>query len=133
MDTVLKPVGEPLSWYPGSATIEVANTISGLRVVVAAGGEKDRFLEVHVPYARAFQVLDDSDMLEYWGPGQPLGTHSVYRVMAGGWVDRTAGSYFHVTSTIEEMREWLVVSDAGPCVTFVSVYEPALREYGDGV
>ena len=28
---------------------------------MAAGGEKDRFLEVHVPYARAFQVLDDSD------------------------------------------------------------------------
>jgi hypothetical protein len=133
MDTVLEPVGEALSWYPGSATIEVANTISGLRVVVAAGGEKDRFLEVHVPFAKAFQVLDDSDMLEYWGPGKPLGTHSVFRVKSGGWVDRVSGNYFHVTSAIPELREWLVVSDVGPCVTLISFYEPTLREYGSGV
>ena len=133
MDTILEPVGEPLAWYPGSSTVEVINTFSGLRVVVAAGGEQDGFLEVHVPFAKAFQVLDDSDMLEYWSPGRPLGTHSVYRVVSGGWIDRAAGNYFHVTSAIPELREWLVVSDAGPCVTLVSVYEPALRQYGDGV
>jgi len=132
MYTTLQAIGSPLSWYDGSATTEITNSLSGLRLIVAAGGDDDRFVEVHFPYAKAFQVLDDSDMLEYWHKERPLGKHILFQVLSGGWVQRTEGHYFQVTSSHQGMREWLLVTDAGPCVTIVSTYEPFVRHYGTG-
>lgn len=37
---------------------------------------------------------------------------------------------FHITSAMDNMQEWLIVWDTGPCVTVVSAYEPHIREFG---
>jgi hypothetical protein len=129
MQTILEPVGNKLTWYSGSATTEIISSNSGLRVVISSAVGTKLNVEIHFPYAKAFQVLDDGDMLEYWDKHRPLKQHVVYRVLSGGWLDRSRGHYFHVTSANEDMYEWLIVSDAGPCVTVISTYRPHIREY----
>ena len=72
MKTELEPVGKKLAWYSGSATTEISNSNSGLRVIIASAVGSDFYTEIHFPYVRAFQVLYDGDMLEYWDKTRPL-------------------------------------------------------------
>ncbi|MFY2763695.1 hypothetical protein [Arenimonas sp. MALMAid1274] len=131
MHTLLEPVGPEIHWRGGSDVTEITNTSSGLRIVVAAPEGVDRYLEVHFPFVRAFQAMDEGDMLEYWQ--SPLTTgHVVYKVISGGWLDRVSGDFLHVTSSLETMQEWLIVSES-LCVSALSAYVPHVREFGDAV
>ncbi|MBB5866352.1 hypothetical protein [Xanthomonas sp. 3058] len=127
MQTLLESVGKEIEWYDGSDVSEITNTSSGLRVVLSAPVGIDRYAEVHFSFARAFQVMDEGDMLEYWHA--PLKSkHFLYRVVSGGWRDRAAGHYLHVTSALDQMQEWLIVSEC-LCVSVISAQPPHVREY----
>ncbi|AOY68036.1 hypothetical protein LN565_11245 [Xanthomonas euvesicatoria pv. euvesicatoria] len=129
MQTFLEPVGSEVQWHEGADVSEIISTSSGLRIVVAAPAGVDRHLEIHFPFVRAFQVMDEGDMLEYWE--SPLTTgHLLYKVISGGWRDRTAGHFLHVTASLDSMQEWLIVSEC-LCVSVLSAYVPHLREFGD--
>ncbi|WP_416203533.1 hypothetical protein [Xanthomonas euvesicatoria] len=129
MQTFLEPVGSEVQWHEGADVTEIISTSSGLRIVVAAPAGVDRHLEIHFPFVRAFQAMDEGDMLEYWE--SPLTTgHVLYKVIAGGWRDRTAGHFLHVTASLDSMQEWLIVSEC-LCVSVLSAYVPHLREFGD--
>jgi hypothetical protein len=128
MKAVLEPIGTQIEWFKGAAVTEIANTDSGLRIVLASPLGIDRYVEVHFPYVRAFQVMDQGDMAGYWGPALP-GNHVLYKVDSGGWRERVAGHFLRVTSAMDKMTEWLVVSD-DLCVTVMSTYEPHVREFG---
>jgi len=129
MKTLLEPVGYEIEWHGGSDVTEITNTSSGLRIVVAAPKGIDRYLEIHFPFVRAFQVMDEGDMLEYWQT--PLTTgNALYKVASGGWRERAAGQFLHVTASLDAMQEWLVVSE-GLCVSVISAYVPHVREFGD--
>ena len=130
MKLVLVPIGDPLTWYDGSDTLEIVDSGSGLRVVLAAPRGIDRFAEIHFPFARAFQVLDEGDMLKYWEESGSLGCHAVFQVTSGGWLERASSNYFDITSGLENMREWLIAPDVGRCVTVISAYTPHIREFG---
>jgi hypothetical protein len=128
MQTLLQPVGSEIEWHGGSDVTEIINTNSGLRIVVAGPEGVDRYLEIHFPFVRAFQVMDEGDMLEYWQP--PLTTgHVIYKVISGGWRDRSAGQFLHVTNSLDAMHEWLIVSEC-LCVSVISAYVPHAREFG---
>ncbi|MCC8627474.1 hypothetical protein [Xanthomonas vesicatoria] len=129
MQTLLKPVGSEIEWQVGSDVTEISNTSSGLRIVLAAQKSIDRYLEIHFPFVRAFQVMDEGDMLEYWQ--NPLTTgHVLYKVASGGWRERAAGQFLHVTASLTTMQEWLIVSEC-LCVSVISAYVPHVREFGD--
>lgn len=129
MRTLLEPVGSELEWHRGSDIAEIHSTNSGLRIVVAAPEGVDRYLEIHFVFARAFQVMDEGDMLGYWQT--PLTTgHALYKVTSGGWRERAAGQFLHVTASLDAMQEWLVVSEC-LCVSVISAHAPHVREFGD--
>jgi hypothetical protein len=128
MQTLLEPVGPEIDWHGGSDVIEITSTSSGLRIVMAAPEGVDRYLELHFPFVRAFQAMDEGDMLEYWQ--SPLtSNHALYKVTSGGWRDRVSGQYLHVTAALDTMQEWLVVSEC-LCVSVISAYVPHIREFG---
>jgi hypothetical protein len=113
----------------GSDITEVTSTHSGLRIVLAAPEGVDRYLEIHFPFVRAFQVMDEGDMLEYWQ--RPLTTgHALYKVISGGWRERAAGQFLRVTCSLDTMQERLIVSEC-LCVSVISMHVPNLREFGD--
>lgn len=128
MKASLVPIGEEHDWFRVSAVTEITSLPSGFRVVVAAPPEVDRFVEFHFPFVRAFQAMDEGDMLEFWSPPLP-GRFLLYRVDAGGWLERVKGDFLQVTATIDAIREWLIVS-SDVCVSVLSAYEPSVREYG---
>ena len=106
----------------------MVSTATGLRVVVASTEEFDSYVEFHFRQAHAFQALHERDMMSYWQ--EPLPTsHMLFRVLGGGWLERTSPDYFQVANSLNS-NEWLIVSDTGPCVTVIADKEPAVREYG---
>jgi len=120
-----KPIGSEISWFPGCDIVEISNSVSGLRVVVAATRDSDRFAEIHFESARAFQVLEEGDLLGYWDP--PLtAKYLVYKVEAGGWRERVADHFLQ--STAPSMPEWLIVTEC-LCVNVLSACTPHIREY----
>ncbi len=132
MNLVTEPASEIVEWFSGSTVVEISHGLSGLRIVIAAPIDDDRFCEIHFPYPRAFQAIPESDMLSYWD--QPLGSgRFLYRVSRGGWIERTSDHYFQVISSDINVSEWLVVTDTGLCVTILSSHAPHVREYGHAV
>ncbi|WP_426701178.1 hypothetical protein ACPPVV_17695 [Rhodanobacter sp. Col0626] len=128
MHTSLEPAGPEFEWLGSSAIIEVSSTASGLRIVLAAPVDIDRYVEFHFSDPRAFQAMDEGDMLGFWEPALP-GRYALYRVTSGGWRERSVGHYLNVTSTLGNMHEWLVVS-SDLCVSVISSDAPNLREFG---
>ncbi len=128
MHTSLEPVGSEFEWLGSSAITEVTSTGSGLRIVLAAPVDVDRYVEFHFSDVRAFQAMDEGDMLEYWRAALP-GRYALYRVTAGGWCSRVTGHYLNVTSTLDHMHEWLVVS-SDVCASAISAQAPHMREFG---
>ena len=128
MHTVLEPKGPEFEWLGSSAITELSSTASGLRIVLAAPVDIDRYVEFHFSYARAFQAMDEGDMLGYWEPALP-GRYALYRVTSGGWREHAEGHYLNVTSTLDNLQEWLVIS-SDLCVSVVSSDEPHVREFG---
>ena len=127
MKLLLELVHSPIDWYAGSATVEVVSTATGLRVVVASTEEFDSYVEFHFRQSHAFQVLYERDMMSYWQEPLPA-NHMLFRVLGGGWLERTSSDYFQVANSLNS-NEWLIVSDTGPCVTIIADKEPAVREY----
>ena len=107
---------------------EITSLPSGLRIIVAAPDEMGRFVEIHFSYVRAFQAMDEGDMLIFWNPPLP-GRFLVYRVESGGWLARVSSHFLQVTAAIGTVQEWLVVS-SDVCVSVLSDHEPYVREYG---
>lgn len=115
MKAILDPIGTEVEWSNDSAVTEIVNTHSGLRIVLAAPVEVDRYVEIHFPHVHAFQVMDEGDMLEYWMPPLPE-RFIAYKVISGGWRERVDGHLLNVTSALDHMQEWLIVS-ADLCIT----------------
>ena len=125
MKLATTPIGSEISWFPGCDIIEISHTVSGLRIVVAAARGTERFAEIHFEGARAFQVLDEGDLLGYWDP--PLtAKYLVYRVDSGGWRERV--QHHFLQSAPEKMPEWLIVTEC-LCVNVLSGCTPHIREY----
>jgi hypothetical protein len=130
MKTLLQPIGPEIKWHKGSDITEISQSASGLRVVLASPEGEERYVEFHFPFVRAFQVMDEGDMLEFWQNPVAAG-HALYKVVSGGWRDRVEGQFLHVTSALDNMIEWLIVSEC-LCVSVISPYVPHAREFGDG-
>jgi hypothetical protein len=96
--------------------------------VLAAPADIERYVELYFAGPRAFQVMDEGDMLVYWQPPRQL-DHALYRVAAGGWCERTAGHYLNVTASLPNVHEWLVVS-SDLCVSVIAAEPPHMREFG---
>jgi hypothetical protein len=128
MQTSLEPVGPKYRWLRGSAVTEVTSTLSGLRVVLAGPADIDRYVEFHFANPRAFQVMDEGDMLAYWQASGQL-DHALYRVAAGGWCERMADHYLNVTASLTNVHEWLIVS-SDLCVSVIAAEPPHMREFG---
>jgi len=128
MKLVAEPQGPEIEWFRATEITEINYSLSGLRIVVAAAMDDDRFCEVHFAWPQAFQAIPESDMLSYWR--EPLGSgRFLYKVSSGGWVQRTEEHYFQVLSVPEPPSEWLVVADSGLVVTVLSADPPHLRTY----
>ena len=131
MKTTTESVGIEIDWFSGSTVAEVTNSETGLRIVLQAPGRNGPYAEVHFPFARAFQVMDEGDMVGLIDASLS-NRHVVYKVLAGGWKDMVSGQYLTVSSAVSEFHEWLVVSDIGQMVSVISYYTPHVREYGAG-
>jgi hypothetical protein len=127
MKLLLEPACEAIDWFPGSSMIEVLNTQSGLRVVVASTEELGFFTEFRFGNAHAFQVLHQRDMLSYWDKPIPP-DRMLFRVMGGGWLERAAPHYLQEAALLNSC-EWLIVADTGPCVTVIADKEPSVLTY----
>ena len=129
MQTYLEPIAPKVDWHGPSFVTEVVCTGSGLRIVAAASQGVGRFVEIHFPFVRAFQVMDEGDMLAFWEAPRSK-SHMIYKVISGGWRARVAGQFLHVTAALDNMYEWLIVSDS-LCVSVISAFMPHIREYSD--
>jgi len=124
MKVTTTPIGNEIT-FQAVDVIEIAYTMSGLRIVAEAGRDLDRFAEVHFAGARAFQALDEGDLFGHWD--QPKRTkHLLYRIDAGGWRDHIGGNFLYCTD--EKMPEWLIVTDL-LCVNVLSGCTPHIREF----
>jgi hypothetical protein len=128
MHTSLEPAGPEFEWLSSSSITEVSSTSSGLRIVLAAPVDIDSYVEFHFSDPRAFQAMDEGDMLAYWHLALP-GRYALYRVTAGGWRERSVGHYLNVTSALDNLHEWLVVS-SDLCISVISSVAPHAREFG---
>jgi len=117
------PIGAEISFRPVDV-IEIAHTMSGLRIVAEAGRDRDKFAEVHFAGARAFQALDEGDLFGDWELPK-RGNFLVYRIDAGGWREHIGGQFLHCTD--EKMPEWMIVTDC-LCVNVLSGCTPHVRE-----
>ena len=129
MKTLTDPVGIEVDWFDGSTIAEIANSVTGLRIVLQAAGGNGPYAEVHFPFVRAFQAMDEGDMVGLIDASLSH-RHVVYKVLAGGWRDAVSDKYLFVSVAIPEFHEWLVVSDIGQMVSVISYYTPHVREYG---
>lgn len=129
MKTITESVGTEIDWFGGSTVAEVTNSKTGLRIVLQAAGHNGPYAEVHFPFVRAFQVMDEGDMVGLVDASLS-NRHVAFKVLAGGWKDTVSGHYLTVSSAIAEFHEWLVVSDVGQMVSVISYYTPHVREYG---
>ena len=104
MQTLLEPIGYQLDWHGGSDVVKMTSTNSGLLIVMAALQGIYRYLEIHFPFVRAFQVMDEGDTLKY--SKTPLkSNHALYKVTTGGWRDRVTSQYPNVTAALDTMHE----------------------------
>jgi hypothetical protein len=131
MKTLTEPVGAEIDWFDGSTVAEVANSNTGLRIVVQAAGGYGPYAEVHFPFVRAYQAMDEGDMVGLID-AELSPKHIVFRVLAGGWKDAVSDRFLMTSSGASEFREWLVVSDIGDMVSVISYYDPHVRQYGRG-
>ena len=126
MQTLLEPIGYESEWHGVSDVAVMTSTSSGLRIVVAALQGICRYLDIHFPSVRAFQVMDEGDTFWYWQT-LPKSNRTLYKFTVGGCRDRVSGQYANVTATLDTMHEWLVVSEC-LCVAVVPAYAPQVRE-----
>ena len=131
MKTITESVGIEIDWFSGSTVAEVTNSETGLWIVLQAAGRDGPYAEVHFPFARAFQVMDEGDMVGLIDASRS-NRHVAFKVLAGGWKDMVSGQYLSVSGAVSEFHEWLVVSDVGQMVSVISYYTPHVREYGAG-
>ena len=131
MKTLTEPFGTEIDWFEGSTVAEISNSETGLRIVLVAAGGRGPYAEVHFPFVRAFQAMDEGDMVGLIDASLS-GRHVVFRVLAGGWKDAVSDRYLMTSSGVPEFQEWLVVSDVGEMVSVISFYEPHVRQYGRG-
>lgn len=131
MKTLTEPVGIEIDWFDGSTIAEITNSKTGLRIVLQAAGGGGHFAELHFPFARAFQAMDEGDMVGLIDASLSA-RHIVFRVLAGGWKDAVSDRFLMTSSGVSEFQEWLVVSDIGQMVSVISYYEPHVRQYGNG-
>jgi|SRR5690606_5213693 len=129
MKTITEPVGVEIAWFSGSTIAEVSNSDTGLRIVVQAAGRDGPYAEIHFPFVRALQVMDEGDMVGLID-ADLSDRHVAFRVLSGGWRDAVSDRYLTISSAVDEFHEWLVVSDVGQMVSIISYYAPHVREYG---
>jgi len=129
MKTLTEPVGIEIDWFDGSTIAEITNSETGLRIVLQAAGGAGPYAEVHFPFVRAFQAMDEGDMVGLIDTSLS-NRHGAFRVLEGGWKDAVSNQYLKVSSAVSEFHEWLVVSDIGQMVSVISYYAPHVRQYG---
>ena len=127
MKLIIEPSHTPIDWYNGSATIEVHNGQSGLRIIVSSAEELDSNIQFQFGHVHAFQSLYERDMMSYWSEPLPK-NHMLFRVLGGGWLERSSSDYLQATASFNS-NEWLIVSDTGPCISVISDKPPQVIEY----
>ena len=129
METTLESM-TTCHWWQQAFISELSYSTNGLRVVVSRNGHPGTFIEFFFDCPRAFQVMDEGDMLEYWGT--PLNGSVLYRVAQGGWVMRTEGHYLQTTNAVmgsgTPYQEWLFVTNE-LCASVISPISPLVREF----
>ena len=72
---------------------------------------------------RAFRVVDELDLLDYWQAGYPTSTSLVWQVESGGWLDHERTVHGRFLGLADEAEEYLIVT-GDACVSVISSEPP---------
>ncbi len=103
--------------------IAVTFDVRVLRVTVEFVPARD-WVYVDFRFPRGFRVLDEGDLLEFWGSDLPPGSF-LFEVKRGGWFDLEAQRSGFVSTQREGVTEYLVASQMN-CVSVLAIEPPQI-------
>jgi len=123
-----EPIGAFCHWSAGAEIVEIAYSRHGLRLLIGRAQESEAFVEVFFQYPRAFQVMDEGDMLAFWHEGGLEQGYFVFKVLEGGWASRVADNFLQTTLAvgIPPYEEWLIATSM-LCASVISPQTPLVR------
>jgi hypothetical protein len=124
------PIDSLCLWSKQAEISEILYSVYGLRIVISRMEDTESFMDVFFQYPRAFQVMDEGDMLAFWRECQYESGHLIFRELDGGWVSRVEGSFFQTTMAVgmPPYEEYLIATPM-LCVSIISPAAPLLRVF----
>lgn len=130
-DVKAQPVGAEygLTVEKSISDIYELHMSAGLRVIVETNprGSLERlWLEYYFPHPRGFRMLDESDMLRWWGNKVLQSGHHLYEITGGGWLAKEVD--FDLTKLESPAtKEWLIKTN-NRSLSVVAQEAPLVRE-----
>ena len=108
---------------PVVAGIHYEAKIGKLIIYYHSDGDKDIDYEIVFEQPRGFKMLDEGDMLNYWGNQEMIGNW-LFEIKSGGWLDTedNAGGF---ASKLLGFREFLI-GGVDDCISVISNKEPII-------
>jgi hypothetical protein len=92
-----------------------------LRITVEFRGTRD-WVYVDFRFPRGFRVLDEGDLLEFWGGDRAPGS-VLFQVESGGWLDLESQRPGFASTQRESVTEFLVATNT-TCVNVLAIEPP---------
>jgi hypothetical protein len=108
---------QPIEWpepWTRAQVVHVALDRGQLAVAVLTSQRPD-LVRIFVDETRSFRVLDESQLLEFWGGHDTAESH-VWEILEGGWLDQEPRRFAFLP---RPLREYLIVGD-DDCVNVVA-------------
>ena len=115
-----------------SGIIEVADSLSGLRVIVSTWKDSinETFLQVYFRRARAYRYLDEGDLMAWWETEKFRTPYHVYEIINGGWLHGEASEPGVLdVSRAMEYQEWFIAT-TNECMNVLANEPPELKDLG---
>jgi hypothetical protein len=103
--------------------IAVSFDVRVLRVTVDLVRTRD-WVYMDFRFPRGFRVLDEGDLLEFWGGSHPPDCF-LFQVKGGGWLDLEAKRAGFASTQRENVTEYLVASEMN-CVSVLAIEPPQI-------
>jgi len=124
----VKPLGKQYRFDQESDITDVIYGRTGLHVTVIAATSMftNIYLEFHFDSVAGIRMLDELDMLGYWGAKAFDSGHHLYEITVGGWGTGEAKPE-GVLREDQGYREWFIAT-TNHCMNILADKEPLIRE-----
>lgn len=128
MKVIAEPMGPEYEWGNDSEITEVQYKLGSLSVFVDAPDQYKKRIEIRFKDVRAYQVLDEGDLIVFWENGLGGKKSLAFTILEGGWHERMPPGIMSVTNAVGSFTEYLVTS-INDCVCVVCSEPPEMIEH----